>query len=191
MQIDRYCSVNVSPENMYLEWLVVTPERQQTLEVLSPSVGHACIRLQIGLKAHASSRRRISQQQTEEADRDTRCVSVWHLVRVRGISCSIFLESTAKNIHRRSDDLRNTHKTTARRWKEMTGVSSWHGPRAHPARSSNALSFVTPGGLVNLLVGQVLSVASNFLEETQNQFIFSNRQIFIPQSSSRSRRIIC
>ena len=30
-----------------------TPERQQTLEVLPPSVGHAFIRLQIGLKAHA------------------------------------------------------------------------------------------------------------------------------------------
>ena len=96
MQIDRYCSVNVSPENMYLEWLVVTPERQQTLEVLSPSVGHACIRLQIGLKAHASSRRRLSQQQTEEADRDTRCVSVWHLVRVPGRSCSIFWRAQQK-----------------------------------------------------------------------------------------------
>ena len=191
MQTRRYIPLCACTSEEYVPRRVVTPERKQTLEVFSACVGHACIRLQIGLKAHASSRRRITKQQTEEADRDTRCVSVWHLVRVRGISCSIFLESTAKNIHRRSDDLRNTHKTTARRWKETTGVSSWHGPRAHPARSSNALSFVIPGGLVNLLVGQVLSVASNFLEETQNQFIFSNRQIFIPHSSSRSRRIIC
>ena len=70
-----------STSEEYVPKRVVPPERQQNLEVFCPSMGHACIRLQIGLKAHASSRRRISQQQTEEADRDTRCVPVWHLVR--------------------------------------------------------------------------------------------------------------
>ena len=82
----------------YVPKRVVPPERQQNLEVFCPSMGHACIRLQIGLKAHAQAHGDVSHSSKQRRRTEIRgayLYGTWS-VRAPGSSCSIFWRAQQK-----------------------------------------------------------------------------------------------
>ena len=157
----------------YVPKRVVPPERQQNLEVFCPSMGHACIRLQIGLKAHAQAHGDVSHSSKQRRRTEIRvriCMAPGpyeHQVAV----AVFFGEHSKKHSHkkRRPPKIRIKRPHAGKRSRASLPSMA----HAHiQLEAHTPLRSLPQGSLVTLLVGQVLSVASNFLEVTHNQFFF-------------------
>ena len=66
------------------------------------------------------------------------------------------MESTATTVYGMSDDLRSTHRSTAKRWKEVPGMSPPNMAHAHRCEEGQRPILSLPRSLVRLLVGPVV-----------------------------------